>query len=422
VRSRFCLLIGLCLVVVACGVEQDRDEAAGRASRGGPGVSDVEIRLGVLTDESGPRKAIGILRLRAARVFFQALNDDGGIRGRRVELVFGDHQSSREIAVQKYQAMRDSVLMVEQLFPVAFFTDELARDGVLASPVARYSTVARDRHLVMTGTPYRVEMSNAVDWLAGTLKNPKGTRIAAVTQPDDYGADALAGVEEAAGTHGFDLVTKLTFQPADHDYSSQVTALKEAGVGHVFMATTSRASAKIVEGCANIGFTPLFIGNTFSFDPQIIIDNPKLKPLFKQGWKTSRAFVQWGEDVPGMRKMLDAVRRYAPDQKPDPFFVQGWIQAGIVAEILKRADAADDLTRPGMARALHAMADTDIGGLSPRLSYGRQGLGEPPSRQTRMFETAVDDPHYPDMLKPITEFYTGATASLTARQYPSGRG
>jgi ABC-type branched-subunit amino acid transport system substrate-binding protein len=267
---------------------------------------------------------------------------------------------------------------------------------------------------VMTGTPYRVEMSNAVDWLAGTLNNPKGTKIAAVTQPDDYGADALAGIEEAARIHGFDLVTKLTFQPADHDYSSQVTALKEAGVDHVFMATTPRATAKIVEGCADIGFTPRFIGNTFSFDPQIIIDNPKLKPLFENGWKTSGAFAHWGEDVPGMKKMLDAIRRYAPDQKPDPFFVQGWIQADIVAKILKRADAADDLTRPGTVSALHTMVDVETGGLSPNLSYGGEVLGQPPSRQTRMFETAADDPRYPDMLKPITEFYTGATARLTA--------
>jgi ABC-type branched-subunit amino acid transport system substrate-binding protein len=414
VRTRFCLLVGLCLVMVACGGKQDGDDAARKGLRGGPGVSDAEIRLGVLTDESGPRKAIGGLRLRAARVFFQALNDGGGIKGRRVQLVFGDHQSSREIAVQKYREMRDSVLMFEQLFPVAFFKDELARDEVLASPVARYSSVAGDRHLVMTGTPYRVEMSNAVDWLAGTLNNPKGTKIAAVTQPDDYGADALAGIEESARAHGFDLVTKLTFQPADHDYSSQATALKEAGVDHVFMATTWRATAKIVEGCADIGFTPRFIGNTFSFDPQIVIDNPQMKPLFEKGWKTSGAFAHWGEDVPGMKTMLDAIRRYAPDQKPDPFFVQGWIQAVIMAEILKRADAADDLTRGGAARALHTMTDVEMGGLSSNLSYGGEVLGQPPSSQTRMFETAVDDPRYPDMLKPITEFYTGATATLTA--------
>jgi ABC-type branched-subunit amino acid transport system substrate-binding protein len=234
----------------------------------------------------------------------------------------------------------------------------------------------------MTGTPYRVEMSNAVDWLAGTLENPKGTRIAAVTQPDDYGADVLAGIEEAARTHGFDLMTKVTFAPADTDYSSQVAALKASGVDHVFMATTPRATAQIVEGCADLGFIPDFIGNTFSFNAEIIIDNPKLKPLFEKSWKTSGAFAHWGEDVPGMHKMLDAIRRYAPDQQPDPFFVQGWIQAAIVAEVLERADAADDLTRPGTVRALQTMTDVETGGLSPRLSYGRESVGQPPTRQT----------------------------------------
>jgi ABC-type branched-subunit amino acid transport system substrate-binding protein len=410
VRTRFCVVMAVCLVTVACGAGQNRGDGVGKGAPSAPGVSDTEIRLGVLTDESGPRKAIGLLRLRAARVFFQALNDDGGINGRRVHLVFADHQFSREIAAQKYLEMRESVLMFEQIYPVAFFKDELARDGVLASPVARYSSLAGDRHLVMTGTPYRVEMSNAVDWLASTLAHPRGTKIAAVTQADDYGADALAGIEEAARTHGFDLVTKLTYQPADHDLSSQVTALKESGVDYVFMTTTSRVTGKIVEGCANIGFAPSFIGNTFSFDPQIIIENPALKPLFAKVWKTSGAFAHWGEDVPGMKKMLNAIGRYAPDQKPDPFFVQGWVQAGIVAEILRRADAKDDLTRPGLIRALDSMADVDLEGLSPVLSYGRDPLGRPPSRQTRIFETSVDNPRYPDMLKPITDFFAGETA------------
>jgi hypothetical protein len=50
------------------------------------------------------------------------------------------------------------------------------------------------------------------------------------------------------------------------------------------------------------------------------------------------------------------------------------------------------------------MADVDLGGLAPRLSYGGDHLGLPPSRQTRIFEVAVDNPRYPDMLKPITDF------------------
>ncbi len=180
------------------------------------------------------------------------------------------------------------------------------------------------------------------------------------------------------------------------------------------MAKASGVTGKIVEGCAEIGFAPRFIGNTFSFDPQIITENPALKPVFERGWKTSGAFAHWGEDVPGMKKMLDAIGRYAPDQKPDPFFVQGWIQAGVVAEMLARADAADDLTRPGLIRALDSMAEVDLGGLSPSLSYGRDHLGRPPSRQTRIFEIAADNPRYPDMLKPITQFYTGETADSPA--------
>ena len=374
-------------------------------------MSDTEIRLGILSDESGPRKSIGLPRVKAARVFFQALNDQGGIKGRRVRLVVADHQFSPEVATAKYQEMKDSVLMIEQIYPLAFLRDDLARDGVLASPVARFSSLAGDPHLVMTGTPYRIEMSNAVDWLASTLPDAQRTKIAAVTQADDYGADGLAGIEEAATSHGLHLVTTLTYQPADIDFSAQVTALKASGADYVFMTTTSRVTAKIIEGCAGIGFAPNFIGTYFSFHPQIMADNPALKPLFAKSYKASGAFARWGEDGPGMKAMLDAITRYAPEQKPDPFFLHGWIQAGIVAEVLKRAEETNNLSRPGVLKALEGMPDVELDGLSPTLSYGREARGRPPSRQTRMFDISMDDPRYPDMLRPITEFYVGETAA-----------
>ncbi|MDQ3947049.1 MAG: ABC transporter substrate-binding protein [Actinomycetota bacterium] len=408
-RRRSCTLVALFLLTLTCGGENGRDGVA-ISDRSGPGLSDTEIRLGILSDESGPRKAIGLPRVEAARVFFQALNELGGIKGRRVRLVVADHQFNPEVATEKYREMKDSVLMIEQIYPLAFLRDDLARDGVLASPVARFSSLAGDRHLMMTGTPYRIEMSNAVDWLASTLADPQRTTIAAVTQADDYGADGLAGIKEAARSHGLQLGTTLTYQPTDVDFSAQVAALKASGAEYVFMTTTSRVTAKIIEGCAGVGFAPSFMGSYFSFHPQIIADNPALKPLFAASLKTSGPFARWGEDVPGMKAMLDAISRYAPEQKPDPFFLHGWIQAGIVAEVLKQAAEMDNLTRPGVLKALESMPAVKLGGLSPSLSYGREAGGRPPSQQTRMFDISVDDPRYPDMLKPITEFYVGETA------------
>jgi ABC-type branched-subunit amino acid transport system substrate-binding protein len=409
-RSRFCLPIVVCLLILSCDRTQQQSQGVGEATRAGPGVTETEIRLGILTDQSSPRDVLALPRLRAARVFFQALNDNGGINGRRVQLVVADHQFNRETALQKYLEMRDSILMVEQVYPVAFLEAELVRDGVLVSPVARYARLAQQPLLVMTGAPYRVEMSNAVDWLAGTLPEPGGTRIAAVTQADEYGADGLAGIEEAANTHRFNLVTRLTYQSTDTDFSAQAAALKDSGAQYVFMTGTSRAAGAIVEGCAEIGYTPSFIGSYFTFRSQMIADNPTRTPLFAKGWKTSGPYAHWGEDVPGMKEMLEAIKRYAPDQTPEHLFLQGWIQARIVTEILKRADDGNDLTRSGIVEALEGMGELELGGLSPGLSFGRASIGQPPTRHTRMFETAVDDPRYPDMLKPITQYYSGETA------------
>ena len=75
VRMRLCLLVAMYRIALACDGADSREEGASKASAGAPGVSLDSIRLGVLTDESGPTNAFALARLRAARVFFQALND-----------------------------------------------------------------------------------------------------------------------------------------------------------------------------------------------------------------------------------------------------------------------------------------------------------------------------------------------------------
>lgn len=75
----------------------------------------------------------------------------------------------------------------------------------------------------------------------------------------------------------------------------------------------------------------------------------------------------------------------------------------------------NDLTRPGLIKALDSMRNVDLGGLSGQLSYGSNHLARSPSHQTRIFETSVDDPRYPDMLKPITPFSAAATDDPTER-------
>jgi hypothetical protein len=177
------------------------------------------------------------------------------------------------------------------------------------------------------------------------------------------------------------------------------------------MTTTPAVTRKIVEGCAEIGFTPSFIGSYFSFHRKIIDEAPALKPLFERQWKTSGPFARWGEDLPGMAAMLGAITRYAPDQEPEPLFLHGWIQAAIVAEILKRADAKGDLTRAGMLEAFETINEVDLGGLSPTLRYAEKPFRRPPTQETRMFRVSPDNPNHPDMLDPITGFYVGATAA-----------
>jgi branched-chain amino acid transport system substrate-binding protein len=51
------------------------------------GVTDKEIKIGNITDTTGPIAGYGVPRIEATRALFQSINDSGGIHGRKLILL-----------------------------------------------------------------------------------------------------------------------------------------------------------------------------------------------------------------------------------------------------------------------------------------------------------------------------------------------
>jgi branched-chain amino acid transport system substrate-binding protein len=74
------------LAVVVLGVAAVSANPAVAEKHYAPGVSDTEIKLGQTMPYSGPASAWGGVGL-AEQAYFKMINDQGGINGRRIQLI-----------------------------------------------------------------------------------------------------------------------------------------------------------------------------------------------------------------------------------------------------------------------------------------------------------------------------------------------
>ncbi|MFL6130235.1 MAG: ABC transporter substrate-binding protein, partial [Mycobacteriales bacterium] len=92
--------LAVALLAAGCSTKSDAgqtDTGGGLAT--GPGVTGQVIKLGVLTDRTGPFAAAGKALEQGRTMFWEDKNAHGGVCDRRVEFVVKDHGYNAQHAV-----------------------------------------------------------------------------------------------------------------------------------------------------------------------------------------------------------------------------------------------------------------------------------------------------------------------------------
>ena len=426
--SRRTIILGLAGLVVAGGgiawfsashglVSSPTNNSSASSSPGGikagPGVdlATKTINLGILSPFSGPVAApIGDPLARGVEVFFKSVNDHGGIDGFKVNLIEKDSQYNPQLEVQLYNQIHNQVLMIADSLgtPTTFAIKDLAaQDHMLVSGATLSSALAREKYLVLVGTPYRLQVENAFDYVVNKLgvKNP-ATGI--IYQNDDYGQDGLTGYKEAVSVYGLHDVGQASYAVTDTDFTAQVSQMKAAGAKYVFLTTLPTVTAKIIGTAAALGYNPQWILQSPAFST-LLLGVPSLVPLLSKAWIVNQG-ATWGDkSKPGMAQMLADVAKYAPDQKPDAFFEFGYTESKITYAILKKAADNGDLTRDGVFNAFESLKNVDLGGLLPPVTYGSSSSGNNrvPTRDSVVYQI---DPSQPTSIRALSDDFVGTAA------------
>jgi ABC-type branched-subunit amino acid transport system substrate-binding protein len=367
----------LALLAAACSTKaEESTEGAGTTA---PGVTPEVIKLGVLTDRTGPFAPASIAAEQGRNLFWDAKNADGGVCDRKVEFVVKDHGYNAQNAVTAYAQVKDEVLALDELLGspmIAGLLPDLEADKMLTMAASWSSSLLANPYIVITGSTYDVEMINGIHWLIEHKGLAEGDKIGHIYLEGDYGENAVAGSRAAAEEYGLELV-EHKIKPTDTDLTGPITALKGDGVDFVLLTTTPPQTASAVGVAAASGYGATFLGSNPSFSAALLA-TPVKDALEKQLLVTT-SIAPFASEAAGPTQVRDAFLAEYPDELQSGFVMYGYAQGEIMAEILETACENDALTRDGLLEAFQSLQDVQTDGLVPALDYSEPG--EIPARE-----------------------------------------
>jgi branched-chain amino acid transport system substrate-binding protein len=333
------------------------------------GVTDTEILIGCSSDTTSVAAYAGTATAQSMKDYFAWINDKGGIHGRKVKVVLEDNGYFPKTALPaaKKLIMKDKVFAIGQVLGSAasWVTHPLAvKEKVPMFPNgSNYKFYHPVNKLVFVPfTSYYAGSGNLVDWI---MQQDQNAKIGIVYQDDAMGNDQLDGAKNAMKYHGKKLVAVSGFKGRAIDLSAQSKAMRDAGADYVIVSAMGRVFSQLMNYCWKMGYKPQFLGNVSTINPKMA----ELAPEASNGFIATANYVPMGADVPGMKEMLDVMKKYSGTKyEKNGHYAMGWIFSKATHAGLE--NAGRNLTVDSFVSGMEAIKNLDMKGLSGNMTFG----------------------------------------------------
>ena len=331
------------------------------------GVTDTEILIGNIQDLSGPMKELGAVLPSGSNLYFQYINEQGGVHGRQIKMIVEDHQYNPQKAVVAAKKLieKDQVFCLYNVIgtsPCEAIRPILAETGTpLIAPATQSGTmsdlsrVAGDL-IFHTDTGYDKQTNILVDYI---LENDEIAKIGLIYQDDDYGANVLKGAAEAENRTGVSI-QKEAYQRGATDFAGQVGNLIKGGVNHVIIAGVVKEPIIVMKTAAAMGFSPQFYGTSPTMDHRIALAAGPAG----EGFISANFADLWNSDASEAVHYRELCAKYeVPEAYMGMYHFYGYITAKVLVEGLERA--GKNPTRKRLVNGLETLKNWDSGAFPP---------------------------------------------------------
>jgi ABC-type branched-subunit amino acid transport system substrate-binding protein len=235
-----------------------------------PGVTPTEIKIGQTQPYSGPASSYGTIG-KVESAYFAMINEQGGINGRKINLISLDDGYSPPKTVEQVRRLveQDQVLMIFQSLGTPSNTAIHKYMNAKKVPqlfVATGATKWGDpEHFPWTmgwQPSYQTEAHIYAKYLLQTKPDAK---IGILYQNDDYGKDYVKGLKDGLGDKAAKMiVSEVSYEVTDPTIDSQIVTLKGSGADVFFNVTIPKFAAQAIRKAYDIDWHPLHLLNNVS--------------------------------------------------------------------------------------------------------------------------------------------------------------
>ncbi|MFC6016576.1 ABC transporter substrate-binding protein [Plantactinospora solaniradicis] len=248
-------------------------EGGGSGSGSGdavPGVTDTEIVVGTHMPLTGPASAGYSTIAPATRAYFDYVNANGGVHGRKITYKIMDdgYNPANTQQVVRQLVLQDRVFAIlnglgtpTHTGVLDFLKSNRVPDLFVASGSRSWDQPDRYPGTFGFNVDYTVEGKILASYVRDNLA---GRKVCHLGQDDDFGRDSLAGVERILGAAA--IGAKQTYVTSNTNVAPQIGAFKAAGCEVVILATVPGFTALSIGTGARLGFRPQWLVSNVGAD------------------------------------------------------------------------------------------------------------------------------------------------------------
>lgn len=327
-------------------------------------VGAQEIVLGQSVALSGPAQELGKEMQLGAKLYFDKVNADGGVRGKKIVLRTLDdgYEGDRAAAnTQKFVESGDVLALFGYVgTPTSLPSIKIATEAKI--PFFGAFTGAQGLREPFNRYVFNVRASyfDETEAIVRHMTQGGATKIAVFYQNDSYGQAGLAGVERALAKRNLKVHAKGTVERNTVAVQAAVEAMVAAKPEVIVMISAYTSCAEFIKQAKARGVSTQFVNVSFVGTRALAkaLGNDADGVMISQVMPppTARKF-------PIVREYLAAIE--SAKAEPSYTSLEGYVAARIFVEALRRGG---DSSRENLIKALEAIRGLDLGGFNASFS------------------------------------------------------
>jgi branched-chain amino acid transport system substrate-binding protein len=372
--------------------------AAALAARSGPafadnapGVTDTEIKIGQTMPYSGPASAYGAVG-KAEAAYFKMINDQGGVNGRKINLLSLDDGYSPPKTVEQIRRLveQEQVAFIFSSLGTPcnsairdYLNDNKVPQIFVATGASKFGDPQHYPWTIGWQPNYRTE---AAIFAKHILSNKPDAKIGVLYQNDDFGKDYLNGLKDALGAKNAGMVIKeASYEVSEPTVDSQVITLQGSGADTFLLAATPKFAAQALRKAYDVGWKPVEYMTNVSASVGAVFKPAgpeKCVGVMSGAYLKEPTDPRWKDDA-GMSRWRDFMAKYLPGaDTSDGNYVSGFGYAATMAQVLKQC--GNDLSRERVMKEAANIKDLEVAVLLPGVKVNTSPTNFYPIRQMQL--------------------------------------